>query len=64
MTVLEQKIEILKAVMQVEVRTPQKLYDAIVRNRGLDLNKVDDAIQVEPIIIAKIVNFLHKELSK
>lgn len=64
MTPLEAKIEILKAVMQLDTIIPEGHKEQIIKKRGLNLSNVDHACQVEPIIISKMVNVFYNELNK
>lgn len=64
MTPLEIKVEILKALLQRDFEIKEELSSQVIANRQLNVTKIDDALQVEPIIMAKIVNIFYKELNK
>lgn len=64
MTPLEIKVEILKAIMQQPPNIPNDLVLKVVENRKFNISNVDDAVQVMPIILVKMVNSFYKELTK
>jgi hypothetical protein len=64
MTPLETKVEILKAIMQQPPTIPNWIAEKVVENRKLNITNIDDAVQVQPIILVKMVNAFYKELNK
>lgn len=64
MDALEAKIQILNALMHQEMNIPEHLLEKVIENRKLNIINVDEAIQVQPIVLAKVVNFLYNELQK
>jgi len=64
MTPLETKVEILKAIMQQPPVIPNWVAEKVIENRKFNPTNVDDVVQVQPIILVKMVNAFYKELNK